>query len=69
MGKKIWLSVHPRNFGCDVIVLPFMLAEVKFCFSSTPLVSAINHVAARTFREKKKNNKKAESFFRLNFTV
>ena len=28
-------------------------AELKFRISSTPLVSAVNHMAARTFREKK----------------
>ena len=43
--------------------------EVKFCISSTSLVSAVNHMAARTFREKTKinNNKKNEYFFTLNF--
>ena len=29
--------------------------EVKFCISSTSLVSAVNHMAARTFREKRKS--------------
>ena len=33
----------------------------------TPLVSVVNHVAARTFRERKKTQKK--SFFSLNFNV
>ena len=40
----------------------YLKAEVKFFISSTSLVSAVNHKAARTFREKKKinNNKKNE---------
>ena len=28
MGKKIWLSVHPINFGSDVTVRPLSLASV-----------------------------------------
>ena len=35
-----------------------VIAEVKVCISSTPLVSAVNHMAAQTFREEKTNNKK-----------
>ena len=34
------------------------------CISSTPLVSAVNHMATRTFKEKKN-----KSFFPLNFNV
>ena len=34
-----------------------------------PRVSAVNCMATRTFREKKYNNNKADSFFRLNFNV
>ena len=53
--------MYPRNFGCDVIVRPsvrrtyfrsFMLAEVKFFISSISLVSAVNHMATQTFRER-----------------
>ena len=33
MGKKIWLSMHPRNFASEKIVgtyvRPFLLAYVK----------------------------------------
>ena len=43
----------------------YVMAEVKFCISSYSLVSAVNRMAARTLREKKKN----ESFFPLNFNV
>ena len=35
-----------------------------------PRVSAVNRIATRTFRDKKKNNNnKADSFFRLNLNV
>ena len=34
-----------------------------------PRVSAVNYMATRTFREKKYNNNKADSSFRLNFNV
>ena len=44
-----------------------VIAEVKFSISSNSLVSAVNHMAARTFRGKKNNNDKNESFFPLNF--
>ena len=40
----------------------YVIAEVKFCASSTPLNSAVNHMAARTFREKKKDKKKPRIF-------
>ena len=45
----------------------YVIAEVKFSISSNSLVSAVNHMAARTFRGKKNNNDKNESFFPLNF--
>ena len=45
----------------------YVIAEVKFCISRSSLVSAVNHKAARTLREKK--TKKQESFFTLNFNV
>ena len=50
MGEKIWLSMHPINFGYDKIVRTY--AEVKFRISSTPHVSAINCMATHTFQEK-----------------
>ena len=43
------------------------MAKVKFSISSNSLVSVVNHMAARSFQEKKKNKKKNESFFPLNF--
>ena len=45
----------------------YVIAEVKFSISRSSLVSAVNHKAARTFREKK--TKRQESFFPLNFNV
>ena len=45
------------------------MAQVKFFISSTLLVSAVNHVAARAFRGKQKTKKKTEPFFPLNFNV
>ena len=41
IGKKIWLSMRPRNFGYETIVYtsvrtpPFHVSRVKFCISST----------------------------------
>ena len=46
MGEKIWLSMHPINFGYDKIVRTY--AEVKFRISSTPHVSALNCMATNT---------------------
>ena len=45
-----------------------IIAEAKFCISSTPLVSAVNHMAALTFREKIKTATK-DSFLSLHFNV
>ena len=74
MGKKIWSSTHPRNFGSDKVVRTYVSPHLhvswgEICISSTPRVSVVNRKAIRTFREKKKNKNKAESFFRLNFNV
>ena len=75
MGKKIWLSMHPRNFCSDktvrtvfTYVHSFIEAGVNFCILSSPSVSAVNRMDTRTFRQKKNNNK-AESLFRLNFNA
>ena len=49
-----------------------IIAEVKFSISRNPLVSAINHMALRTFREKKKTHTHTHTkrvFFPLNFNV
>jgi len=48
-----------------------MQAAVKFCISSRParFIRPLNRMATRTFTEKKYNNNKDDSFFRLNFNV
>ena len=30
MGKKIWLSIHQRNFGSDKTVRPYVRTTVSF---------------------------------------
>ena len=54
----------------------YVIAELKFCILSTPLVSAVNHMTTRTFREKKtttttttRRRKKMNLFFPLNLNV
>ena len=81
MAKKIWLwrRVRPpvrtdaggaeRESDVSPSWEEYVIAEVKFTISSNSLVSLVNHVAARSFGDKKKNNKKNESFFPLNFKV
>ena len=70
MGKRIWLSIHPRNFGSDKIgrtyVLPFMYAWVKFCISKRP---GRFRGKSHGHPKRDKNGKKAKSFFRLDFKV
>ena len=73
MGKKVWLSMHPRNFGSEKIVRrrPYVRLHVsrgKILHFKYLRVSAENRIATRTFTDKK-NNTKADSFFRLNFNV
>ena len=41
----------------------YVLAEVKFLISSTSLVSAVNHMAARALEGKENNNKKPSLSF------
>ena len=54
MGKKIWLSMHPRNFCSDktvrtvfTYVHPFIEAGVNFCILRSPSVSAVNRMDTR----------------------
>ena len=68
--------MHSRNFGSDkfvrsfrMYVHPFMKAGVKFLHFKDPRVALVNCMATQIFREKKYNNNKADSFFRLNFNV
>ena len=53
-----------RESGVNPSGEDYVIAEVKFCISSTSFVSAVNYMAARTFREKRN-----ESFFPLNFNI
>ena len=74
MGKKIWLSMHPINFGSKKIVrtrqyvrIPLHVSQGGILHFKHPPVSEVNR---RTPRNKKKNNNnEADSFFRLNFNV
>ena len=78
-GKKMWLSMHPRNFTCEKIVRPYVRSLVRsplhlsccVLFYLFILSTRTFRMAIRTFREteKKNNNNKSESFFRLNFNV
>ena len=63
LGRGKEADVSPSWLGGGGV---YVIAEVKFCISSYSLVSAVNRMAARTYREKKKKN---ESFFPLNFNV
>ena len=66
MGKRIWLSMHPRNFGSDKIGRTYVLphAWVKFWISKKTA-----HFRGKSHGHPKrdKNDKKAKSFFRLDF--
>ena len=57
MGKKIWLSMHPRNFGSDKIIPygrpPNYVSRGEILHFKYPRVSAVNRIATRTFRDKK----------------
>ena len=67
--------MYSRNFGSDKIVLTYIRPPLQVSTpSSTPRVSVVNHMATGTLRERQieknnNNNKKAESFVRLNFNV
>ena len=58
MGKKFWLSMHPRNFGSDKIVrtkyestfTPSCKPDSNFAFH--PRVLVVNSIATRAFKEK-----------------
>ena len=76
MGKKIWLSMHPRNLGSEKIVCttnvrpyvrpPGHVSRGEVLHFKYARVSAVNRIATRTFTDKKNNNNnKADSFFHL----
>ena len=45
------------------------MAKVKFSISSNSLVSVVNHMAARSFQEKKKTKKKKRVFLSTKFSM
>ena len=49
-GKKIWLFMHPRNFGCDVIVRPSVLSYVRTFAPSCKLRWNFAFQARRSFQ-------------------
>ena len=70
MAKKIWLwrRVRPpvrtdaggeeRESDVSPSGEEYVIAEVKFSISSNSLVSVVNHMAARSFGDKKKQEKR-----------
>ena len=58
MGKKIWLSMHPRNFGSEKIVRTSVNTSIlhvsrgEILHFKYPRVPAVNPIATRTFRDK-----------------
>ena len=60
MGKKIWLSMHPRNFGSEKIVhtsvntstLNIIISRGEILHFMYPRVLVVNRIATRTFRDK-----------------
>ena len=56
MGKKLRLSMHPRNLGSEKIVgtcvHPTHVSRVEILHFKDRGVSGINRIAARTFRDK-----------------
>ena len=68
MGKKIWLSMHLRK-NRSFVRPPIHVSQVETSHFKHLRVSEGNCTATWTFRKKKRNSNKAESFFRLNFKV
>ena len=69
IGKKIWLSMHPRSFGSDKIVrteyvrtLPPHVSPIEILHFNYPGVLAVNRIATRIFREKATTTKPILSF-------
>ena len=66
MGKKIWYSMHPSNFGSEEIVRtgvrpylrpPVHVSRDPILHFKHPRVSAVNRIASRSFGDKNNNNK------------
>ena len=62
MGKKLRLSMHPRNLGSEKIVgtcvHPTHVSRVEILHFKDLGVSGINRIAARTFRDKQQQQQK-----------
>ena len=79
MGKKIWLSMHPRNFGSEKIVCttnvrpyvrpPGHVSRGEVFHFKYARVSAVNRIATRTFTDKKQQQQPSRFFLSLNFNV
>ena len=74
MGKKIWLSMHPRNFGSEKIVRtrpyvrpPIHVSRGEILHFKYPRVSAVNRIATRTFRDKKQQQQQRRFFLSTSF--
>ena len=69
IGKKIWLSMHPRSFGSDNIVrteyvhtfTPSCKPDWNFAFQ-VPARFGVNRIATHIFREKATTTKPILSF-------
>ena len=62
MGKKLRLSMHPRNFGSEKIVATYVhpthVSRVEILHFKHPSVWGINCIATRTFRDKQQQQQK-----------
>ena len=73
MGKKIWLSMHPKNFGSEnwssVRCPPLHVSWGEILHFKYPRLLALKRWEPPGISEIKNNTNKADSFFRLNFNV
>ena len=64
MGKKLRLSMHPRNLGSEKIVgtcvHPTHVSRVEILHFKDRGVSGINGIAARTFRDKQQQQQQQQ---------
>ena len=63
------LVLKNRPYVCTYIHPIHVSRGEILCFKHPRVSGVVNRMATRTFREKKYNNNKADSFFRLNFNV
>jgi len=70
MGKKIWLFMHPRNFGSDKIVRmylrpPLHVSWAEILHFKHRCFLAVNCLTSQTFREKKQQQ--SQGLFSIKF--